>query len=266
MSESNLVESTTLEDRYLTASHSAVTGQIYTDPYGESITQIVGAMWVPQLGTYDGGVRLFHQPHGRSICSGLIFGLVHGAGHNAPSPGISPSDEVLNSALTSTPQAHAVRWIRDITGLSLERIARLLGVSRQTLDSWRRDGQIADANRQRLLSVQDVLERAHRHHPTPAQLAAWLDKPRGAHARTPAQLLEMGDIDRARLLAVSTPSINLVQSPRWVSEPIPESFQDAIEHLPSSADALPLDHEDIPLDQLRRPRGDQGNLGNEPTR
>jgi len=142
---------------------------------------------------------------------------------------------------TSLPHLNAIQWIKSATGLSQERIGRLIGVTRQTINRWEHGEPITDANRRRLFAVRDVLERAAILHPTPVELAAWLDRPRGADGRTPAELLEIDEIDRARYLAVSTPSPRLARPPAWVREPVPEAFRAGAEH---RQEALPPPQDD----------------------
>lgn len=137
-----------------------------------------------------------------------------------PSPGVgAPARDA------SSPQAASIAWIKRATGLSRERIGRLLGVTRETVDNWENDRPIADARRRHLLAVQDVLRRAALRYPSPEQLAAWLDAPRGEDARTPAQLLEAGEIDRARYLAVSVPSDGVRPAHASSSRPVPKAFR-----------------------------------------
>lgn len=123
------------------------------------------------------------------------------------------------------PHIEAIEWIKTATGFSQERIGLLIGVTRQAINDWKRGFPIADHNRRRLFAVLDVLKRASLQHPTSAELAAWLDTPCGADGRTPAQLLEDNEINRARLFAVSSPSPGLRQVPSWVNQPIPEAFR-----------------------------------------
>jgi transcriptional regulator with XRE-family HTH domain len=141
----------------------------------------------------------------------------------------------------SSPHLNAFQWIKAATGLSQERIGRLIGVTRQTINRWENGEPITDANRRRLFAVCDVLERATLRYPTPAELAAWLDTPRGADGRTSAELLEMNEIDRARYLAVSTPSPHLASPPAWVRRPVPEAFRAGAEH---RQEALPPPRDD----------------------
>jgi len=146
--------------------------------------------------------------------------------------------------IESLPHVEALESVKVATGLTQERIGRLLGVTRQALHLWERGEQISDSNRQRLLGVRDVLERAAKVHHTPAQLATWLDTPRGADGRTPAQLLEANEINRARLLAMSTPSPRLVRPPEWVRQPVPELFRTRAEHLQEAVP--PVVDDDLP--------------------
>src|SRR5205823_979410 len=116
----------------------------------------------------------------------------------------------------SLPHLNAMQWIKAATDLSQGRIGRLIGVTQQTINRWENGEPITDTNRRRLFAVRDVLERAMLRYPTPAELVAWLDTPDTVDGRTPAELLEMGDINRARLFAISTPSPGLGLLPEWV--------------------------------------------------
>jgi transcriptional regulator with XRE-family HTH domain len=131
---------------------------------------------------------------------------------------------------TKTPSQEALAWIKQATGLADERIARLLGVSRQALHGWRGGEPMSAPHRRRLLAVRELLERAARKRQTPEQLVAWLETPRGADGRTPAELIEAGELDRARLYAISDPSPRLVRPPAWVRSRIPEAFRAGAEH------------------------------------
>ena len=129
-----------------------------------------------------------------------------------------------------TPHLEALDWIRQVTGFSRERVADLLGVSRQTLNRWERHEPIKDVNRRRVFVVREVLERASARLKTHAALIAWLDTPRGSDGRTPAQCLAAGDIDRARLLAISSSSPGVSRPPSWVRRSVPEAFHRDAEH------------------------------------
>jgi transcriptional regulator with XRE-family HTH domain len=156
---------------------------------------------------------------------------------------------IVDSSLVSAirpPHLEALSWIKAASGLSQDRIADLIGVSRQTLNRWEHGEPIKDANRQRVFAVREVLERAVTRHPTRERLLAWLDTPRGADARTPAQLLVAGEIGRARALAISTPSPKLSRAPAWVKRPVAPAFRRGAEHL---QEALPPETQYEPADE-----------------
>lgn len=135
----------------------------------------------------------------------------------------------------------ALAWIENATKLSQDSIADLLGVSRPTMHSWKQGSKIRDTNRQRLLAVHDVLTRAAARHPTHDELITWLDTPRGAAGLTPRQLLMAGKIDRARALAISTPSVGLRRDPEWVERSVAERVRTEEQYFP---EPLPFGKED----------------------
>ncbi len=141
----------------------------------------------------------------------------------------------------SSPHLNAIHGIKAATGLSQERIGRLIGVTRQTINRWEHGDPITDTNRRRLFAVREVLERAMLRYPTPDELAIWLDTPDVINGRTPAELLEAEEINKARLLAISTPSPGLTRIPEWVRRPIPEAFRAGAEH---RQEALPPPRDD----------------------
>ncbi|GEM_PF-4076427 len=103
------------------------------------------------------------------------------------------------------PQIAALRWIKEQTGLSDKRVAKLLRVTRQTLHRWNDIEKISDDNARRILATREVLERAAEYSKTADALRAWLDTPRSADGRTPSQMLENDEIGLARLYAVARP-------------------------------------------------------------
>lgn len=129
------------------------------------------------------------------------------------------------------PHSEAILWIREATRLSISRVADLLGVTRPTIYTWQANGDISDANRRRLFAVREILERAKRIHNTPTVLAAWLDSPRGTDGRTPFDLLASGDLDRARLYALSTPSRQVQASSEGSARPSIPRFRTRPEYV-----------------------------------
>jgi transcriptional regulator with XRE-family HTH domain len=103
------------------------------------------------------------------------------------------------------PDTHvaALDWLEHDVGLSQEQIRAMIGVSRPTIISWRKGGQLRDEHRQRILAVRDVIERARERHPEREQFFTWLDRPRGRDAVSPRELLQSNQINRARLLAIA---------------------------------------------------------------
>lgn len=143
------------------------------------------------------------------------------------------------------PHQEALGWIKAATGLSWERVGRLVGVSRQAVNAWRQGGPIADDHRRRLLEVREVLERAAKRNPQPGGLAAWLDTPREADAKTPAGLLEAGEVGKARLLAISSPSRRVKAPPEWARQGAREAYLNSRERVR----ALPPERDEQLLDE-----------------
>lgn len=140
----------------------------------------------------------------------------------------------------SMSHASTVTWIEELTGLSQSDIAELLGVSRQTLHLWKQGGGIKPAHLQRLMGVQQVLERAADQMPSRQAFAAWLYAPRGIDSLSPWDLLRSGQVDRARVLAVARRSF-VRRTPAWARNPAPEAFRAGREH---RREAVPPDSDD----------------------
>ena len=149
--------------------------------------------------------------------------------------------EAAEPPAVERPHQEAVGWIKTTTGFSWERVGRLVGVSRQAVNAWRQGGPIADAHHRRLLEVRDVLERAAKRNPKPGGLAAWLDTPRGADGKTPADLIEAGEIGKARLLALSSPSRGVKTPPEWARRGAREAYLNSRERVR----ALPPEREEL---------------------
>lgn len=217
----------------------------------KGVTSSGSAPWVGHtlVCTDDGGVRLAgggHWPWFRVV---LYKGVSVGAFAadeaivQIVQAGVTvPTGRATPPGLVEPPHVAAVRWIKDATALSDERIARLAGVERQTLLNWQRGRAISNPNRQRLYAVREILERASRRHPSPEHLVAWLYTPAGTDGLTPAQLLEAGDLDQARYLAVASPSPDLQPPPAWVRRPVPPAFKKGAEH---PMEALPPEEADV---------------------
>lgn len=186
--------------------------------------------------TTDGGVSLAWRPTMRVV---IIEGAVGGGLFLTPPVLVTKLDRPVSRRSTARDSARTpadvVRWIKEVTDLPKDRIGRLLGVSRMAVHLWEHEGAISDDKRRRMLAVRDVLLRAARQHRTPQELAMWLDAPQGHDGRTVAQLIEAGELARARYLAAASPSPLAVPPPPWASRPVPEPFKVGAERLPRAA-------------------------------
>lgn len=220
----------------LSGREGAVTGSVLGFDMGHMWS---GCAWSPRrtwsrrTQTDDGGISL--RDRVRSI-------LAESAENYVSLLFPSPPEKVEQPA--TEPHQEAVDWIKEATDLSWDRIGRLVGVSRPTLNAWRRGGPIRSDHRQRLFAVRDVLERATKRNPRPSELAAWLDTPRGSDARTPADLLEADEVDKARLLAITSRSPRVKVAPEWVARHMPEAYwnsRERVEAYPPELDEELLD-------------------------
>ena len=134
-----------------------------------------------------------------------------------------PERFAVVSAGTS-PQQEVVKAIAELTGLSRQGIAALVGVRRPTIYAWLDDSNISEPNLRRLLATYEVLQRASTRHQTQQAMRAWLHTPRGADALTPASLLAQGEFGRARLLALSTAPPRSTPTPTWTREATPNAW------------------------------------------
>ena len=145
----------------------------------------------------------------------------------------------MQAVTPASPVAAAIRWMRE-AGLPKTRLGALLDVSRPTIDAWEAGAATPhDANRQRILALRDILERAAAHMPPGWTLADWLDTPRGSDGATPGALLCAGHLGRARLLAMSTPSPVLTGRGSRVTPQIAPRFRYLIEPRESPRGAEP---------------------------
>ena len=211
---------------------------------------VIGSFHIVVDQTDDGGAHLV-TPNLHAL-----VGLARPIGAqpvNRPSPGNEiaklPDEQAYATAKQLSPSVAALQWIEEATGLPKTRIHRLFGVSRESVYNWLGGAHVTEAHRQRLLAVYEVLQRAQLQYKTPALMAAWLDTPTGAEGVTPAQLLEQGKIDRARTLAMVTPSPGLAPVPHWVRRRSPEAWKAGAE---SRQEAFP------PNDAEASPPGNRG--------
>jgi transcriptional regulator with XRE-family HTH domain len=160
-------------------------------------------------------------------------------------PSSLPAEDVVEHQVRE-PHQEALEWIKSATNLSWEDIGDLLGVSPPTVIAWRRGKPRTRKHRKHLFAVRDVLERAMRRNLRPSELAAWLDKPRGADGKTPADLFKAGEIGKARLLAITTPSPKVKMPQRGTQRLTPETYQKSRERV----EAVPPEQDEEFLEML----------------
>jgi hypothetical protein len=96
------------------------------------------------------------------------------------------------------PEATAVERLAALTGLEMERLAELLGVSRTTLYAWRDGSKLRGRKRDHLLQVGAVMEEVAERLGPPREVAAWLLTPSPASNRRPFDVLRDARYDLCR--------------------------------------------------------------------
>lgn len=99
-----------------------------------------------------------------------------------------------------TPEGDAAARIRELTGLQIEKLAELFGVSRGAYYNWLSGTRPRGDHRDRLLFAQQLLEEAARILGEPREVGAWLISPSPASGRVPIDLLKNGQYDLCRSL------------------------------------------------------------------
>lgn len=139
-------------------------------------------------------------PHGKGVIERVRWRLDDRSGHLGVIWNGTPRQQPPPNHVSA---AEMIAVIRRQTDCSYDQIARMLGVSRQTLHLWQHGQAVSDPHLRRLLALRDVLSRAARRYTTPEAMRVWLNTPRGSGGRTPTDLLAAGEFDRARLLAMA---------------------------------------------------------------
>lgn len=121
------------------------------------------------------------------------------------------------------PVADAVNELKASTGLSDERLAALLGITRPTLWAWQQGKGIFDAHRRRLFAVRAVIREVASRHGPRDRLVEWLDSPYLPDGRTAGDALEAGDLNRARFL-ISTRPAGAARPRQWARRIRPLEF------------------------------------------
>ncbi len=99
-----------------------------------------------------------------------------------------------------TPEGDAAARIRELTGLQIEKLAEVFGVSRGAYYNWLNGTRPRGDHRDHLLFVQQLLEEAGRTLGDPREVGAWLISPSAASGRVPIELLKNGQYDLCRSL------------------------------------------------------------------
>lgn len=176
--------------------------------------------------TGDNGAKLTERDSFPSQGTGISL-FVYPVRPNTK-PSVIEGNMGEETRLPMPPHTEAVTWIQQHTNLSEERVGAMLGVDRITIRNWKAGLPIKESNLRRVLGTKDVLERAIRHRQGNSQLMAWLETPDIELGVSPGRLLEQGDINRARLLAVMSPS-SVAPLPDWARREVPAAWRGALE-------------------------------------
>jgi DNA-binding transcriptional regulator YiaG len=163
-------------------------------------------------------LSVIHQQSSKTATSSTLIEF-----YGAESTAAVENDQPLQIAAQDT-HVGAIRWLEEHADLSQGEIADLIDVSRQTVQNWLKGVAIRNENRQRLLGVQEVLQRAQRRGRDGEALKTWLDTPQGIQGQTPRQLLMNNEIGKARALALSTAPLRPRVAPQWLRESPPDSW------------------------------------------
>lgn len=133
--------------------------------------------------------------------------------------GENPYDDedlyITQPGILSIPEV--LRGIEELTVWSRTRIAEeIFDKSRTAYYDWLEGKSVALPNEQRIRGTRDVLQRASTRYGSPERLQGWLTTPVGSHAVSPLELLKAGEIDKARLLALSNLPQRETALPEWL--------------------------------------------------
>ena len=137
-------------------------------------------------------------------------------------------------AAEPTPEASAASRIREISGLEADKIADLLGVTRQGFYAWLGGTKPRGKRRDHLMQVLHIMEEVARRRGGPRETAAWLMTPSAASNRVPCELLKAHEYDLCRsLLTRSTTPRPALRPPR--KRLAPGQLREAVDRLTSRA-------------------------------
>ena len=103
-------------------------------------------------------------------------------------------------------QSNQVRRLREISGLTVEHLASIFGVSRTTYHKWMEDSPLSERHREHLLEVLPLIEEALQRLGSTNALSAWLLTPVSPGGKKPIEYLSTRQytIFRGFLLRVRT--------------------------------------------------------------
>jgi hypothetical protein len=151
----------------------------------------------------------------------------------------------VTSLRESTPESVAAARVRELSGLEGERVAELLGVTRQAFYDWLDGVKPRGKRRDHLMQVQHVLEEAARRRGSPRDVATWLMTPSQVSNRIPFDLLKEHQYDLCRSLLTKTarPRIPTRARRRFAGDELRESLE-RITSRPA-----PEDYDDDPAEE-----------------
>lgn len=182
-------------------------------------SEIVGDNRQGARGTFANlAVGYMHQlikpaPH-HSILDRMVLPV------NVTSIEINKTVDVPIRILEDQQAAQCISDIQHLSGLNTTDVAeKLVGVSRQSLHSWKSGGAISDEHVRKLLGIKALLEQAKSHQleeRAASGLRWWLYEPRGEAAVAPIDLIRQGDLARARLFAMATAPASRSMTANWL--------------------------------------------------
>ena len=110
---------------------------------------------------------------------------------------IRPVEQRGGSLDTNSVSAQTER-LRDISGLTVKRLADIFGVSRTTYHEWMSDSPLRETHREHLLEVLSLMEEAARRLGNPGVLSAWLLSPVSLAGKKPVEYLSSRQYDTFR--------------------------------------------------------------------
>ena len=154
--------------------------------------------------------------------------------HMQTKPQTTHIDQILSSDTNSA--SFQAERLREISGLTIERLAEIFDVSRTTYHKWISGSPLRDAHREQLLEVLSLIEEAAQRLGGPNTTSTWLLTPVSPGGMKPIDYLAAREysIFRGFLLRVRTGQEMfrpLTPSNRIYKERSPEEIKDALERL-----------------------------------